>query len=291
VHVGIKLDVGFAESGAYRQLYGDRDILGYLRGMGVRAVEAPIGADTGDRAVRDYVQRCGDAGLRVSFHPYTEMTPSNPAFFSWDGDNPCRLLHERFLNIAAQAAHLQPDPTIVNIHAAAAPRECSREALIDQSVRFFEWARQWCEANAPSVRPVVELQIRPETQEDIQRIGDNYAELLDIVERSGVDACWDFGHAFMNHRRFGLPLEPPPELRPRIAHVHCHDVYRGDHQPLLFGNVPWERFLRSLGVANLDGAVILEIPPQHFLSAGGIDAVRHSVRVVAECIKAASGTQ
>jgi hypothetical protein len=77
-------------------------------------------------------------------------------------------------------------PAIVNVHAAAAPAGHPRRDLLEQSVRFFQWAREWCEKNAPDVRPVSELQIAPDAGEPVQRIADNYAELLEIAARSEV---------------------------------------------------------------------------------------------------------
>jgi hypothetical protein len=77
-------------------------------------------------------------------------------------------------------------PAIVNVHAAAAPAGHPRRDLLEQSVRFFQWAREWCEKNAPDVRPVSELQIAPDAGEPVQPIADNYAELLEIAACSEV---------------------------------------------------------------------------------------------------------
>jgi sugar phosphate isomerase/epimerase len=114
----------------------------------------------------------------------------------------------------------------------------------------------------------------------MQRIGDCYAEHLEVIRRSGVDACWDFGHAVMNARRLGHPLDPPPEWLSRVAHVHCHDVGDEDHQPLIYGRVPWERFLEQLVEHGFDGIVVLEVPAEHFLAAGGFDTVVRSLELL-----------
>jgi sugar phosphate isomerase/epimerase len=148
---------------------------------------------------------------------------------------------------------------------------------VDQSIRFFDWASQWCNDNAPQVRPMAELQIRANPDEDIQRIGDGYDELLEIVEQSDVPATWDFGHAFMNSMRFGDELFPSKAFLNRVGHVHCHDVSKTDHQPLVYRNVPWQHFLDKLLQAGFDGTVVLEVRPEEFLNAGGLDALIHSV--------------
>jgi sugar phosphate isomerase/epimerase len=280
MRIGIKLGLGFAQKDVYRSLYGERQIPAYLREIGFEAVETPIGPKTDAQTLMEHVRACHDAGLRVSLHPYSEGTDYDPAQFLTDQDNPCGELHERLFDLAADTARLQEDPTIVNIHSAAADLDRDRAELVDRSVRFFEWARDVCRGFGPVVRPVVELQIRPNPDEPLQRIADSYDELLEVVQRSGCGACWDFGHAVMNARRFGLPLDPPEALRSRIVHVHCHDVDQDDHQPLIFGNVPWRRFLDALGGAGFAGTVILEVPPTKFLAAGGLTALERSAEAL-----------
>jgi sugar phosphate isomerase/epimerase len=278
MQVGIKLDLDFSVSAVYRRLYGDRDVLACLRGLGIEAAETPVGPDTDTERLKEHFLACRDAGLQVSLHPYTEGTACNPARFSAGDDDACHAFHRRLLELAAEGARLQGCRTIINIHAAAGSSELSRSELVERSVRFFRWAGRLGRASVPEVLPVAELQIRPNPNEPIQRIGDVYDELLHVVEHSGCGACWDFGHAVMNARRFGLPRHPPGALLSRIVHVHCHDVDRDDHQPLIFGNVPWREFLGALGGDGFDGAVILEVPPDNLLAAGGLSVLERSVR-------------
>ncbi len=286
MQVGLKVEIGFITNGMFRQLYGNRDILSYLLALGVKAIETPIGPDTDNQALRKHLHRCCQVGLQVSLHPYTENTPSNPALFSIDKDNPCLRLHRHFFELAAEAADLQQAETVVNIHPAAGLEAYSRRELVEQSVRFFGWAQEWCRLNAPSVRLVAELQIAPNPGEPVQRIGDNYDELLEVVERSGSQACWDFGHTIMNHRRFNTPINPPVELLAKIGHVHCHDVdYQEDHHPLVFDTVPWSEFLTSIVKKGFDGTIILEVTPSNFLAAGGLTTLVQSVKVLSEYIE------
>lgn len=286
MQVGLKVEIGFATNEVYRQLYGDRDILSYLLALGVKAIETPIGPDTDNQALSEHLRRCCQVGFQVSLHPYTENTPSNPALFSPVEDNPCLQRHRHFFELASEAANLQQAETVVNIHPAAGLEARSRRELVEQSVRFFSWAQEWCRLNAPSVRLVAELQIAPNPGEPVQRIGDNYAELLEVVERSGCQACWDFGHAVMNHRRFNAPRNPPIQLLEKIGHVHCHDVdSQGDHRPLVFDNVPWSEFLTSIVKNGFDGAVILEVIPSSFLAAGGLTTLVQSVQALSNYIE------
>ena len=260
--IGLKLDVGFAHDEVYRRLYGQRDILAFLRELGFDAVETPVGPETQTEELREHIARCVGAGLKVSLHPYSEGTIANPLYFAPEENNPCRRIHQRFFTLAAEAARLAQYPTIVNIHGAAGTDKDPREFLAERTIAFFTWAGQWCRHNAPDVGVTVELQISPNADEPRQRIGDKYEELLEIAQRTkpapaegppnardrvwepkaGVDVCWDFGHAYWNTRRYGWPLYPPETLLPRIKHVHCHDVSGGeDHQPLVYGAVPWRR--------------------------------------------------
>lgn len=278
--IGLKLDIGFANAEVYRRLYGSRDILPFLKELGFGAVETPVGPETDLHRLREHVALCTDAGLKISLHPYSETTIFNVLYFSLDADNPCRQLHERFLSLAAEAAQRQQFPTVVNIHGAAGGGDDAREHLLGQSIAFFTWAGQWCRDNAPQVGVTVELQISPDPAEPRQRIGDTYAELLEVATQTGVGVCWDFGHAYWNTRRFGWPITPPEDLLKRIVHVHCHDASTEDHQPLVHGTVPWREFLKLLFDHGFDGRVILEVPPDSFLRAGGIHSLIDSAKAL-----------
>jgi sugar phosphate isomerase/epimerase len=144
-------------------------------------------------------------------------------------------------------------------------------------VRFFSWAKEWCLENAPGAKPVIELQFSPWPQETIQRIGDLYEEIAEIADRANVGVCWDVGHAYMNAARFNLPLYPPEALWSRIVHIHCHDVDEIDHHPLVFDRVPWDGMLGRALERGFDGTVILEVPPQNYLAAGGLSALTRSI--------------
>jgi len=283
--IGLKVDIGFSEDETCRRLYGERDILSYLRELGIEAVETPVGPETRPHVLREHIARCINAGLKISLHPYSEATIFNPAYFSPAADNPCRVLHERFLSLAAEAARMERSPTVVNIHAAAGSSEESRQHLVDQSIAFFSWAGRWCRQNAPEVGVTVELQISPNADEPRLRIGDTYEELLGIATQSEVRACWDFGHAYWNAYRYGWPLHPPDALLPRIGHVHCHDVRHDhvggeDHQPLVYHTVPWRDFLTLLAGNGFDGRIILEVPPTEFPKAGGLQSLTDSVQAL-----------
>lgn len=277
--IGLKLDADFDRDAGYRELYGTADVPGRLRDLGVEAVEIPLGTESDHDDIVGQARRCLTAGLRVSFHPYSEGLPANPAYFDGPSSEPAAL-HARLLAMAAAVAGEQGD-TVVNIHpAAVADDGVSRRALVDRSVRFFAWARSWCDEHAPQVRPVAELQIAPNFGEQIIRIGDTPSELAEVVTGSGVGACWDVGHAVINHRRFGTAEDPPDALLGRISHVHCHDVDETDHRPPRHGDAPWRRFLEQLAATGYAGTVVIEVTPPAFLAAGGLGAVEEALAAV-----------
>jgi sugar phosphate isomerase/epimerase len=289
--VGIKLDIGFSMQESYRELYGNHNIPEYLAELGFTTVETPIGLETDGEALKQHVVCCCNAGLKTSIHAYSENTASNPAFFSLAANNACRSFHQRFLSLVAELSCLQHSPTVVTVHPAAGSSDNSRRDLVDRSASFFSWAHEWCCRNAPEVRLVAELQISPDPEEPVQRIGDTYDELLEVVARSQIQACWDFGHAYLNERRYGVQLYPPEGFLPRVGHVHCHDVYGDDHHPLVYNTVPWKKFIRLLINSGFDDSVILEVPPSKFLSAGGIRSLTYSLKALETQIKQCKGSK
>lgn len=275
----MKLDADFDRRAPYLRLYGTADVPARLRDLGVEAVEMPLRPETDLDHLAKQAQHCRQAGLRISLHPYSELHAANPAEFTGPS-SASATVHARFLAVAGTLAADQGD-TVVNIHPAAVREHgWSRRTLVDRSIAFFAWARAWCDAHAPDVRPVAELQVAPSEDEVITRIGDDPAELAEVVEHSGVGVCWDVGHAVWNHRRFATEEEPDDALLARIAHVHCHDVAEADHRPPRHGDAPWKRFLRRLAATGYERTVIIEVAPGTFLDAGGLSAVEEAIAAV-----------
>ena len=281
MRIGFKLDVDFDTSVAYQHLLGGGSVPARLKELGVEAVELPIGPNSDLDEVAGKVHQCRRAGLLVSFHPYTEGHEANPANFEGPGSHP-GIIHERFFGLAARLSRDQGE-TIVNVHPAAATADrASREELLERSVHFFSWANHWCAEHSSDVRPVAELQVAPDEGEGLIRIGDTPDELAQVVERSGVAACWDVGHSEWNNRRFGTNRHPTEQLWKRIAHVHCHDVNQGDHRVLRRGDTHWRRFLQDLSGTDYAGTVVIEVAPETFLDAGGPSALEESIAAVKE---------
>jgi len=283
MRIGLKLNVDFDSSDVYRDLFGGRDVLSCLVELGVEAVEIPLTPSSDLSEVAEKAHRCHLFGLNVSFHPYTENHDSNPAHFDGPDSLPATM-HQRFLGLAHQLTQSQ-GKTVVNIHPAAGANGFPRNELVERSVQFFSWAQSWCADNAPEVQPVAELQLGTTPNEQKFRVGDSPVELTQIVQGSGVQACWDVGHAVINHQRFGTTQDPTAELWKRIAHVHCHGVDDEDHRILRSGDSEWRRFLEELKGKGFSGTVVVEVSPQTFLDAGGLTAVEESIAALSEAVR------
>ncbi len=277
MYAGLKLDVKFIDNPQYVELFEGRDVLQTLWDKGIRALETPVGPNTDRMLLSEHIRICTQAGFSVSIHPYTELTEYNPSFFRDSQQNPCRHFHEEIFFIANEAAVLQKNAALVNIHPAADLKTISRKELLDRSVHFYAWAEQWCSEYTPDVRVSAELQIAANPEESMVRVGDTFEELEQISYRSGCGLCWDFGHAYLNNLRFGSSQVPGPELIKRIIHVHCHDVNVDDHWPLLTTTSGWDSKLQMLLESGYDSTVILEIPPKNFLKAGGYSSFEKTV--------------
>ncbi|MFP4162872.1 MAG: sugar phosphate isomerase/epimerase family protein [Chitinispirillaceae bacterium] len=277
---GFKLDADYWSSDQYSELFGDLDILETLWEKGIRALEVPVGSRTDRMLLSEHIRRCTDAGFSVSIHPYTEATEYNPSCFEDSQQNPCRHFHEELFFLALEASVHQKGVSVVNIHPAADLKTLSRMALVEQSVRFFAWAVGWCAQYAPTVLVTAELQIAAAPRNAVVRVGDSFSELEQIAARSDCGLCWDFGHAYLNHLRYGMPQDPDPELLKKIVHVHCHDVQKRDHWPMLANTSGWEEKLRMLIRAGFNETVVLEITPRNYLQAGGFQAFERSVETL-----------
>lgn len=216
---------------------------------------------------------CVDLGFKLSFHapyqqPYTlagftDRCSTPPESYNVLGDNPessaadIKRDYEPMLDIAAHYG-----PATIVVHGACSSTRPAADLLADTRA-FLEWALDCY----PSLDFALEnLGVDPGRT----KIGADQANLLPIMlqlnhPRLGI--CWDMGHTAMNHARaeedFAILENSTPELDwlRQVRHVHLHDLSeRGvDHYPLMYGRVPYRRWLNALVVAGFVGTVVLEI--------------------------------
>jgi len=194
------------------------------------------------------IKECHRLGFSLTFHaPYKGHY--NPAGFSAGERDKVERLYRPALAYAARVAE-EAGPTILVVHGAKG--NSPREELRRDTRAFLAWILE----EFPILRPSIELLVR---EEKANKIGDNKAELVDIVSGLGsprVGICWDLGH---DARNGSLPA--PSGFMASVRHVHLHDISPDglDHCPLIFGNVPYADHLRRLSQAGYRGPIILEV--------------------------------
>ncbi|MBC8265070.1 MAG: sugar phosphate isomerase/epimerase [Anaerolineales bacterium] len=244
------------------------DFLFPLRERGLSVLEFTLNLSSSDwPEMRSLIEECHQLGFRVTFHaPY--KAPHNPAGFSGAERDEVVRLYRPALAYAARIAEAAGATTLV-VHGAKG--NSPREELRRDTRAFLAWILE----KFPGLSPCIELLVK---EERTNKIGDNKAELAEIVsgpstglrpalkrsEVAGlglpeVGICWDLGHDACNGS-----VAAPPGFIASVRHVHVHDISPNgeDHNPLVFGNVSYEDYLRRLNQAGYRGAIILEVDGQ-----------------------------
>ncbi len=225
------------------------DFLSPLRELGLGALEFTLNLSSPDwPEISSLIEECRRLGFRLTFHaPYKGLY--NPAGFSGTKRGDVKRLYRLAIEYVARIAE-QAEPIILVVHAAKGDRP--REELRRDTEVFLAWILE----EAAGLCPSLELLCR---ERDVTKIGDNKAELVEIVSALGsprVGICWDLGHDTRNGSK-----AIPPGFIPLVSHVHLHDISPDgeDHCPLIFGNVPYVDPLRRLGQVGYRGTIVLEV--------------------------------
>lgn len=291
VSLGFKLSLGWQEQQRLGLLPSfDGDLYVFLCRNGFDYFEFGAGAcsDEGEIALlRQEAVACADGGLGVALHPYLAGA-ANPASFGESSESLTAL--ESVLRAAAVAADVCGRRVPVVLH----PAECSyegdeiggalfRSQLLRRSRLFFSEVAKRATASHESVEPLVEHQVPPSPGERTMRIGDTYAELLEVVAGSGLGICWDTGHYLLSVQRHGQEETPPDEFLWRVGHVHLHDVVAGRDHCVIAPTSRWLRdHMRMLQQRGFSGGVTLEY------SADAIQSVGTFERLVGDSVEALS---
>jgi sugar phosphate isomerase/epimerase len=166
----------------------------------------------------------------------------------------------------------------------AADLPALRRGLLERSRGFFAAAVERLAGSPSGVRVVVEHQVPPAPREAVIRIGDTYAELLEVVAAVDLGLCWDTGHYLLSVQRRGQDPLPPDAFLRRVELVHLHDVTSAqwDHQVIRRGSEPLRRYVQLLCQAGFSGGVTLEYSAEAIRSAGSFE------RVIADSLDALS---
>ncbi|MBU0511556.1 MAG: sugar phosphate isomerase/epimerase, partial [Chloroflexi bacterium] len=122
----------------------------------------------------------------------------------------------------------------------------------------------------------------------ITKFGERREDVLALVteiDHPRLGICWDTGHDI----RQGVPQDPPKEWLERVDHVHIHDLDNSgeDHFPLVFGNVPNERWIKLLMDAGMEGTITLELKGGHLVGwelEKISDALINSIKTIDEVL-------
>jgi sugar phosphate isomerase/epimerase len=172
-------------------------------------------------------------------------------------------------------------PTLV-VHAAVSRHPVAIDSLVDDTRAYLGWIAQ----AFPDVR--IALENNHPVQGSEIKICVGRADVLKIsgcLPASRLGICWDMGHDYLS----GAADEPSPEWLSRVIHVHVHDVdeHGNDHFPLIFGRVPYFRWLKALKEAGMKGIVVLELKGEHLRGWSFErvqDALTGSIAAIAEAV-------
>jgi sugar phosphate isomerase/epimerase len=225
------------------------DFLLPLKEIGLGVLEFTLNLASPDwPEMRSLIEEGRRLGFRVTFHaPYKD--PYNPAGFSGAKRDEVERLYRPALAYAAHIAEETGSTTLV-VHGAKGNHP--REELRRDTRVFLGWIVE----EFANLRPCIELLVR---EERANKIGDNKAELAEMMSSLGspkVGICWDLGHDARNGS-----VAAPPGFVASVHHVHLHDIspHGEDHCPLIFGSVPYEKYLRQLIGVGYGGIIILEV--------------------------------
>jgi len=229
------------------------------------------------------------AGLGVSLHPYLYGPLAAEAFDIRRAD-----AFAPMLQLADELGRAAGEPTIVVFHGGRArtePHHRPYEDAMASAKAFFAWLAGQAEA-WPHVRSLCETQIPTRPGDgDWDRLGDTYETCLELVDGTGLEVCWDFGHTYAAWHRGKHGQFPPPEFLRRVGHVHAHDTVRidgdiEDHRPLGTGISPWRKYLALLAQRGYNGTILFETGLWTRQGYDGLEAMLTSAIAEVETIAA-----
>ena len=219
-----------------------------LYAAGLRALEFHLDAHAPDwPRFHPVIEDCHRIGFPLCFHA-PHKRPYTIAGFSQGHAEEIKALYAPMLDVATRYA-----PGTVVLHGTKGPVGSSREAAVTDTLAFVDWALARYPDLTLALENLVPSPCRP-------RVGADRQELLDIVARFDdhrLGICWDMGHDVLMNRN-GIP--DATWLR-QVIHTHVHDIDQTgtDHCPLLYGRVPYRRWLPALTQAGFRGVATLEV--------------------------------
>jgi sugar phosphate isomerase/epimerase len=118
------------------------------------------------------------------------------------------------------------------------------------------------------------------------------SSIVEEVDHPALGICWDFGHAYYNHRIGLIAAEPSESFLRKVIHTHIHDLSPEDktHWPLCEGIVPLARNCELLQNVGYDGVYNLELDPLRYPNYQNLsDALYNSVTTLKEVVQSHAG--
>jgi sugar phosphate isomerase/epimerase len=278
---GYKLQLGWREQQRLGELPACRsELYALLADSAFCYVEFSVGpcrAPDEMDLLREETRRCASHGLGVALHPYLRAA-DNPACFGETRES--GQVAGLLADAAALAAGATGLPCALVVHPAevrcgadAGPLDGRRQQLADRSHAFLA-ALEEAAGSRSGVVPLAEHQVPPAPGENVIRIGDTFAELLQVVDGLDLGLCWDTGHYLLSVERHGQAAVPPGTFVERVRAVHLHDVVEGkDHCIVSAGSERLARHMRLLLGTGFDGGVTFEYSAEAMREAGSFEAV------------------
>ena len=248
------IQVGFSMHPRWSDGVGLEEFLSPLRAAGLAVLEYELDRNL-DRweSFPCQMREAQNLGMQLSFHaPY--RAPYSLAGFNGEQREKIENQYREMLDIASELAIKDEDIKTVVIHAATAPKPSQADDLVADTISFLRWA---CETYPNLLLALENNHPASENQVKVGVAREGVLKIISTVCHPHLRVCWDMGHDYLS----GSSIVPEPEWLAEVVHVHLHDVNESgtDHYPLVYGNVPYQPWLRALKQTAMRGTVVLEL--------------------------------
>jgi sugar phosphate isomerase/epimerase len=257
-----KIRIGFSMHPNWLEAGSLDHFLAPLRAAGLAALEFELDDHLPVwPAFPPLMEEAFQAGMALSFHaPY--RLPHTLIGFAGAHRSAIQAGLAPLLEIAETWAQRSPACRTLVVHAAVGPQGTDPAGLRADTLSFLHWAGE----TFPHLQ--LALENNPPTP-GLIKLGANKYDVLAMLEETGdprIGACWDLGHDVLA----SAPDDPSPEWLARVVHAHVHDIDSNgaDHHPLVFGAVPFQRWLSAWKDAGGQGLAVLELKGQHLAGWG-----------------------
>jgi len=255
------IKIGFSMHPRWVNRTGLRTFIEPLRSAGLSVLEFELD-DHLDlwNEFESLMEEAVSLGLELSFHaPY--RLPHSLVGFSGERRNVIERDYRPLLDIAGKWARRSGSWRTVVVHAARAKAPADRDALIADTRAFLRWAL----VAYPDLQFALENN-HPARQDEV-KVGVEREDVLQItasIQDPRLTVCWDFGHDYLRDAE----EEPTLAWLSEVTHVHLHDVDEAglDHYPLVYKNVPYQRWLRALKQEHMKGIAVLELKGERLMN-------------------------